>query len=197
MNGIPMDFLQSFDQLKALNLSGNHLVNSSLALLDHINSLEVSFLWLWLELYDFFSLVWWNMQLWILNSVKISNLTPLLAWNPNSSEAHWGNKAEIAFQRCIVVACTAHSKLNYRGTVLTRPNVYSFGLKVLLFSMQNHSYPGLTAKCGHKMYSSRALLVLFFFYCGLHKIPSPEVQKVIKMFATTEKKTHSDTQTLP
>lgn len=43
MNGIPMDFLQSFDQLKVLNLSGNHMVNTSLKLLDDINGLEVSF----------------------------------------------------------------------------------------------------------------------------------------------------------
>lgn len=42
MGPIPKDLLQSFDQLKALNLSGNQLVNTSLTLLDSISSLEVS-----------------------------------------------------------------------------------------------------------------------------------------------------------
>lgn len=37
-----MDLLHSFDQLKVLNLSGNHLLNTSLTLLDSVGSLEVS-----------------------------------------------------------------------------------------------------------------------------------------------------------
>lgn len=41
MDEIPIDLLQSFDQLKALNVSGNHFQNTSLALLDSVSSLEV------------------------------------------------------------------------------------------------------------------------------------------------------------
>lgn len=42
MDEIPMDLLHSFDQLKVLNVSGNHFLNTSLALLDSVSSLEVS-----------------------------------------------------------------------------------------------------------------------------------------------------------
>lgn len=42
MGDIPLDLLQSFDELKVLNVSGNHLVNTSLTLLDSVGSLEVS-----------------------------------------------------------------------------------------------------------------------------------------------------------
>lgn len=42
MGPMPQDMLHSFDQLKVLNLSGNHLQNASLTLLDSIGSLEVS-----------------------------------------------------------------------------------------------------------------------------------------------------------
>lgn len=42
MGPMPTDMLFSFDQLKVLNLSGNHLQNTSLTLLDPIGSLEVS-----------------------------------------------------------------------------------------------------------------------------------------------------------
>lgn len=37
-----MDLLHSFDQLKVLNVSGNHFLNTSLTLLDSVSSLEVS-----------------------------------------------------------------------------------------------------------------------------------------------------------
>lgn len=42
MGPMPMDMLFSFDQLKVLNLSGNHLKNTLLTLIDPIGSLEVS-----------------------------------------------------------------------------------------------------------------------------------------------------------
>lgn len=42
MDEIPMDLLHSFDQLKVLNVSGNHFLNTSLTLLDSVTSLEVS-----------------------------------------------------------------------------------------------------------------------------------------------------------
>lgn len=42
MNEIPTDLLESFDQLKVLNVSGNHFLNTSLTLLDWVSNLEVS-----------------------------------------------------------------------------------------------------------------------------------------------------------
>lgn len=42
MGPIPTDLLQSFDQLKVLNVSGNSLVNTSLQILDYVSNIEVS-----------------------------------------------------------------------------------------------------------------------------------------------------------
>ncbi|XP_055295035.1 insulin-like growth factor-binding protein complex acid labile subunit [Sitodiplosis mosellana] len=41
MDDIPMDLLHSFDQLKVLNVSGNHFLNTSLTLLDSVSTLEL------------------------------------------------------------------------------------------------------------------------------------------------------------
>lgn len=42
MGVIPYELLVPFGQLKALNLSGNHLVNVSMQILQPVNGLEVS-----------------------------------------------------------------------------------------------------------------------------------------------------------
>lgn len=42
MGVIPYELLVPFGQLKALNLSGNHLVNVSMQILHPVNGLEVS-----------------------------------------------------------------------------------------------------------------------------------------------------------
>lgn len=42
MGPMPVDLFNSFDQLRALNLSGNHLGNNSTELLQSVDSLEVS-----------------------------------------------------------------------------------------------------------------------------------------------------------
>lgn len=42
MGPLPLTLLTSFGQLRSLNLSGNHLVNLSLPILNPANNLEVS-----------------------------------------------------------------------------------------------------------------------------------------------------------
>lgn len=42
MGPIPLTILSPFGQLRSLNLSGNHMINISLTILDPANNLEVS-----------------------------------------------------------------------------------------------------------------------------------------------------------
>lgn len=46
MGPIPLTILSPFGQLRSLNLSGNHLINISLSILDPANNLEVNIIWI-------------------------------------------------------------------------------------------------------------------------------------------------------
>lgn len=125
MNGIPTDFLESFDQLKVLNLSGNHLAeNASLKLLDDINGLEVSFHWkkgFWIFCGSFFFLVFWlRISVTLRNYTNFAYVSTRTAavtcWHEIEMHAKHIDvtKRKLHFIQGIVVVCNTHTKLNYR-----------------------------------------------------------------------------------